>query len=227
MGILRSVWARWPRPRGRPGPAAAGPALSWIGDERIAISGVPPAWAVARLAEQGVTHVVNCRPRAQVRRYGDLAAEQAAFGPGQVAHAPMRDHGRRQRPAAWAAAAFFAVRVLENQPQSAVLIHCSAGRRRSAMLAHAVRLHGHDRTRAAALVLTYRTEAELVPGLCAERRAVARHSGPVTSATAMLGLSTRIGAHTRYGAAVSGRRDATHVAPRGLICALPRTRRNC
>jgi hypothetical protein len=32
------------------------------------------------------------------------------------------------------------------------------------MLAHAVlRLRGHDRTRAAALVLTYRTEAVLVP----------------------------------------------------------------
>jgi protein-tyrosine phosphatase len=164
MGILRGVRARWPRPRGRPGPDAVGPALSWIGDERIAISGVPSAWAVPGLAEQGVTHVVNCRPRAQVRRYGDLAAEQAAFGPEQVAHAPMRDHGRRQRPEVWAAAAFFAVRVLEDQPQSAVLIHCSAGRRRSAMLAYAVlRLRGHDRARAAALVLRYRTEAQLVP----------------------------------------------------------------
>src|SRR5580704_4114547 len=50
------------------------------------------------------------------------------------------------------------------QPQAGVLIHCTAGRRRSAMLAYAVlRLRGHDRTRAAALVLTYRTEAQLVP----------------------------------------------------------------
>ena len=145
------------------GPDATGPALSWIGDERIAISGVPPAWAVARLAERGVTHVVNCRPRAQVRRYGDLAAEQAAFGPGQVAHAPMQDHGRRRRPAVWVAAACFAVRVLADQPQAGVLIHCSAGRRRSAMLAYAVlRLRGHDRARAAALVLRYRAEAQLV-----------------------------------------------------------------
>ena len=105
MDVLRSVRARRPRPREVPGPAAASPALSWIGEERIAISGVPPARTVARLAEQGVTHVVNCRPQAQVRWSGDLAAEQAAFGAGRVAHAPMQDHGLRQRPAVWAAAA--------------------------------------------------------------------------------------------------------------------------
>jgi len=164
MAVLRSGRAGRPRPRGAPGPGAAGPALSWIGDERIAISGVPSARAVAGLAGQGVTHVVNCRPRAQVRLRGDLAAERAAFGPGRVAHAPMRDHGRRQRPAVWAAAACFAARVLEDQPRAGVLIHCTAGRRRSAMLAYAVlRLRGHDPARAAALVLRYRPQAMLVP----------------------------------------------------------------
>ncbi|MGH3257069.1 MAG: hypothetical protein ACRDOU_17015 [Streptosporangiaceae bacterium] len=152
------------RPRGVPGPDAASPRLSWIGAERIAISGVPLVQTVASLAEQGVTHVVNCRPRAQVRWSGDLAAERAAFGPGRVAHAPMQDHGLRQRPAVWAAAACFAARVLEDQPQAGVLIHCTAGRRRAAMLAYAVlRLRGHDRAGAAALVLRYRTEAQLVP----------------------------------------------------------------
>jgi len=66
----------------------------------------------------------------------------------------MQDHGLRQPPAAWAAAACFAARVLEEQPQAGVLIHCTAGRRRSVMLAYAVlRLRGHDRTRAAALLL--------------------------------------------------------------------------
>jgi protein-tyrosine phosphatase len=95
---------------------------------------------------------------------GDLAAERAAFGPGRVAHAPMQDHGLRQRPAVWAAAACFAARVLEDQPQAGVLIHCTAGRRRSAMVAYAVlRLRGHDPARAAALVLSYRTQAVLVP----------------------------------------------------------------
>jgi protein-tyrosine phosphatase len=164
MDVLRSVRAARPRPRAVPGPAAASPALSWIGDERIAISGVPPARTVARLAEQGVTHVVNCRPRADVWWAGDLAAERTAFGPGRIAHAPMQDHGLRQRPAAWAAAACFAAQVLDDQPQAGVLIHCTAGRRRSAMLAYAVlRLRGHDRTRAAALILRYRTGAELVP----------------------------------------------------------------
>jgi len=76
----------------------------------------------------------------------------------------MQDHGLRQRPEVWAAAARFAARVLDDQPQAGVLIHCTAGRRRSAMLAYAVlRLRGYDRTRAAALVLGYRTEAVLVP----------------------------------------------------------------
>ena len=164
MGVLRSVRAGQWRSREVPGPAAVGLSLSWIGDERIAVSGVPSAQMVARLAEQGVTHVVNCRPQAQVRWSGDLAAERAAVGPGRVVHAPMQDHGLRQRPAVWAAAACFAARVLDEQPQAGVLIPCSAGRRRSAMLAYAVlRLRGHDRTRAAALVLTYRAQAQLVP----------------------------------------------------------------
>lgn len=141
-----------------------GPVLSWVGDERIAISAVPPIWLVARLNEQGVTHVVNCRSRIQVRWAGDLAAEQEAFGSGRVAHAPMRDHGQRQRPSQWSAAACFAAEVLAEQQQARVLIHCTAGRRRSAMLTYAVlRLRGHAPARARALVLNYRTQAELVP----------------------------------------------------------------
>jgi protein-tyrosine phosphatase len=157
--------ARGLRPRMRlPGPDAASPALNWIGGERIAIGGVPSARLVGRLAEQGVTHIVNCRSRQQVRWSGDLAAERAAFGPGRVAHAPMQDHGLRQRPAVWSAAACFAAQVLTEQQQAGVLIHCSAGRRRSPMLAYAVlRLRGHAPGHAAALVLSYRTEAELVP----------------------------------------------------------------
>ena len=113
MDLLRGLRVHRPRPRGMPGPDAASAALSWIGSERIAISGVPSPRAVARLAEQGVTHVVNCRPRAPVRWSGDLAAERAAFGPGRVAHAPMQDHGRPQRPAVWAAAL-----VLRYRPQA-------------------------------------------------------------------------------------------------------------
>jgi len=164
MDVLRSVRAGRPRLRGGSGPAAASAALDWIGDERIAIGGVPPAAGVAGLAEQGVTHVVNCRPRADVWWAGDLAAERVAFGLGRVAHAPMQDHGLRQRPAVWAAPACFATRVLNDQPQAGVLIHCTAGRHRSVMLAYAVlRLRGHESTGAAALVLRYRTGAELVP----------------------------------------------------------------
>ncbi|HEY2279747.1 MAG TPA: protein-tyrosine phosphatase family protein [Streptosporangiaceae bacterium] len=164
MNVLRNVRAGWSYAHVSPRPDAAAPALSWIGDERIAISGVPSTAAVAHLAAQGVTHVVNCRPRLDVWWAGDLAAERAAFGPAQVAHAPMQDWGLRQRPALWAPAVRFAVRVLDQQPQAAVLIHCTAGMHRSVMVAYAVlRLRGHDRPQAADLVLHYRTQAELVP----------------------------------------------------------------
>ena len=93
--------ARGPAAPARDAPAGCRrPALSWIGDERIAVSGVPSARAVAGLAGRGVTHVVNCRPRALVRWSGDLAAERAAFGPERVADAPMRitAGGSRPRP---------------------------------------------------------------------------------------------------------------------------------
>ena len=137
--------------------------LSWVGGERIAISGMPPRRAVPRLAEQGVTHVVNCRARSQVKLSGDLTAEREAF-PGRVVHAPMWDLGQRQRPRLWAEAVAFAARALAEDPQARVLIHCHWGERRSAMLAYAVlRLRGHDVESASGLVLTYRPQAKLVP----------------------------------------------------------------
>jgi hypothetical protein len=164
MDVLRSLRARRPCPRGTPGPGAVGPVLSWIGDERIAISGVPPPRAVAGLAGQG----------------RDAGRQLPATGAGAVsgrtggracglrprAGRARADAGSRPAAAArrWAAAACFAARVLEDQPQAGVLIHCTAGRRRSAMVAYAVlRLRGHDPARAAALVLSYRTQAILVP----------------------------------------------------------------
>ncbi len=164
MNVPRISFADMTRPRWAPEPDAASPTLNWIGDERIAISGVPAAGVVPSLAEQGVTHVVNCRTRTQVLWAGDLAAERTTFGPGRVRHAPMADHGRRQRPATWAAAASFATQVLNDQPEAGVLIHCTAGRRRSTMVSYAVlRLRGHDRAQAEALVLRYRIEAQMVP----------------------------------------------------------------
>jgi protein-tyrosine phosphatase len=163
MHVLRSVRTGGLRLRTMAGPGGR-PVLNWIGDERIAVSGVPSALVLADLSEQGVTHVVNCRPRLDVWWTGDLAAERAAFGAERVAHAPMQDHGLRQRPAAWAPATVFAVRVLDEQPGAGVLIHCTAGRHRSVMVAYAVlRLRGHDRQQAAELVLRYRPEAELLP----------------------------------------------------------------
>jgi predicted protein tyrosine phosphatase len=138
--------------------------LSWLGGERIAISGLPPRRTVHRLAEHGVTHVVNCRARPQVMMSGDLSAERAVLGDGKVIHAPMWDLGQRQRPDLWASAVAFAARALADDPQARVLIHCHWGRRRSAMVAYAVlRMRGHAPEDAAALVLRYRPQAELVP----------------------------------------------------------------
>jgi hypothetical protein len=137
--------------------------LSWVGGERIAISGLPTKRAVPGLAKQGVTHVVNCRARPQVKLSGDLSAERAAF-PGRVMHAPMWDLGQRQRPGLWAEAAAFAARALAEDPHARVLIPFHWGKRRSAMLAYAVlRLRGHAQDTAASLVLTYRPQAQLVP----------------------------------------------------------------
>jgi protein-tyrosine phosphatase len=137
--------------------------LSWVGGERIAISGLPAKRSVPGLAEQGVTHVVNCRAKPQVKMSGDLSAERAAF-PGRVMHAPMWDLGQRQQPRLWAEAAAFAARALAEDPQARVLIHCHWGKRRSAMIAYAVlRLRGHAQDTAASLVLTHRPQAQLVP----------------------------------------------------------------
>ena len=162
---VRAARSRMGRRR-RPGRGSSpdGPVLSWVGDERIAISAVPRPAAMAGLAGQGVTHVVNCRPRLDVWWGGDLAAERTAFGADRVVHAAMQDHRRRQRPATWAAAARFAARVLDTEPDAKVLIHCTAGMHRSVMVAYAVlRLRGHDRDEAARLVLRYRPRAELLP----------------------------------------------------------------
>ena len=110
-------------------------------------------------AERACTRTSAWGARARCRRSG----AELVRGAGGRAGGLRRRAGRARadagsRPAAAVRGAggggvFFAARVLEDQPQAAVLIHCTAGRRRSAMLACAVlRLRGHDRTRAAALV---------------------------------------------------------------------------
>jgi protein-tyrosine phosphatase len=137
--------------------------LTWIGDQRIAVGSLPTGASLPRLPAEGVTHVVNCRARPQTWVSQDLAVERSTFGSTAVVHAPMWDFGRRQDWARWSAAAVFAARTLEDEPEARVLIHCQQGRRRSVMLAYAVlRLRGHDAATAAALILDHRREAELV-----------------------------------------------------------------
>jgi protein-tyrosine phosphatase len=138
--------------------------LSWLGHERVAIGCLPTATTMQALAEQGVTHVVNCRSLAQTFFSQDLALEREVLGAHRVAHAPMWDHGGPQSPHLWAVAAAFAAAALGTDPNARVLIHCQQGRRRSAMVAYAVlRLRGHSGGAAAALIAQYRVESELVP----------------------------------------------------------------
>ncbi|GAA4445399.1 protein-tyrosine phosphatase family protein [Phytohabitans houttuyneae] len=137
--------------------------LSWIGEERIAVGNLPLATALPELPAQGVTHVVNCRSRAQIWLSRDLAAERAVFGPGRVVHVPLLDFGQPQRPRLWSAAAHFAAGVLDGDPDARLLIHCHQGRRRSVMLAYAVlRLRGHSATAATELITGHRAEAVMV-----------------------------------------------------------------
>ena len=116
------------------------------------------------LRADGVTHLVNCRAKLQTLISQDLWMAQRTFGSERVVHAPMWDNGKPQDPESWAAAAIFAVRALESDPDAKVLIHCQQGRRRSAMVAYAaLRLRGRDVTEAARTVLTDRPVARIVP----------------------------------------------------------------
>lgn len=145
------------------GPRRGCTGYSWLGEERIAIGGVPVGEAVWRLRDEGVTHVVNCRAGLQHRISQDLWAERVALGAQNVIDAPMWDHGREQPVSAWAPAILFAARALED-PDAGVLIHCQQGRRRSAMVAYGVlRVRGHDAQDASRLVLEHRPQAHLVP----------------------------------------------------------------
>jgi len=146
------------------GPGTRTTPWTWLGDERIAVGNLPTPETLPRLANhEGVTHVVNCRARAQTAFSGDLDMERATFGADHVAHAPMWDHGRPQHPEAWAEAAEFAARALDD-PGAKVLIHCQRGRRRSVLVAYAaLRLRGHSPEGAARIVLSHRKEAHLVP----------------------------------------------------------------
>src|SRR5262245_45763812 len=87
------------------GPSRSTTALSWIGDERVAIGNLPTAGSLSRLTDEGVTHLVNCRSRAQTWLSQDLAMERNLLGPDRVAHAPMWDNGRPKSPGRFADAA--------------------------------------------------------------------------------------------------------------------------
>ncbi|MBO0869881.1 MAG: dual specificity protein phosphatase family protein [Micromonosporaceae bacterium] len=155
--------------------------LSWIGPERLVIGGVPSAATLAGLAEQGVTHVVNCRASVQTWYTRDLAAEHALFGTSRVVHAPMWDHGLPQRRRLWSAAACFAAEALADDPAARVLVHCQAGRRRSVMMAYAVlRLRGHSAASATGLIRAHHPPAEFVPAyLSSVDRWLAAGAAPV------------------------------------------------
>src|SRR5262245_36286639 len=144
------------------GPSPSTTWLSWIGDERLAVGNLPTPQTLARLPGEGVTHVVNCRFRAQTWLSQDLAMERSVFTPARVMHAPMWDNGRPKEPERFERAVLFAVAALRESPSNRVLVHCQQGRRRSVMVAYAVlRLGGHDPEESARLIAIHRRESEL------------------------------------------------------------------
>jgi protein-tyrosine phosphatase len=145
----------------RPGPSLT--PFTWIGDTRVAVGAMPLPETLQSLVDAGVTHVVNCRAKAQTIFSGDLAIERDTFGVDHVACAPMWDHGRPQSPVRFGAGARFAAAALAD-PNARVLIHCQKGRRRSVLVAYgALRLRGIAGDEAARLILEHRKEARVVP----------------------------------------------------------------
>ena len=137
--------------------------MSWIGDQRIAVGGMPTAVTLPSLTQNGITHIVNCRSTAQTWISQNLAAERALLGPSRVVHAPMWDSGNYQPPRLWSTAVLFAAEVLSDDPTAHVLIHCHQGRSRSVMLTYAVlRLRGHSPDQASQLISRHRVEARIV-----------------------------------------------------------------
>jgi protein-tyrosine phosphatase len=161
MGDWRNRYYRYSTRLYRPNRRAA--RLSWIGDERIAVGNLPTAVDLIALPAQGITHVVNCRSRAQTWVSQDLAVERALFGRDHVVHVPLLDFGQPQHPRLWSAAVHFAADVLTDDPAARVLIHCHQGRRRSIMLTYAVlRLRGRTPDEATELIARHRVEAVMV-----------------------------------------------------------------
>ncbi len=146
------------------GPGTRTRPWTWIADERIAVGSIPTPASLLVLAREGVTHVVNCRARAQTTFSQDLSAECLLFGDDHVEEAPMWDHGRHQPPKKWAQAALQAATWLDADPHARVLIHCQRGRRRSMLVAYAVlRLRGRPPEVAARDLLQFRHEGRIVP----------------------------------------------------------------
>ena len=81
------------------GPNPRNTSLSWIGDQRLAVSCLPTAATLPTLTDNGITHIVNCRSVAQTWISQDLAVERALLGASRVVHAPMWDSGFPSRPA--------------------------------------------------------------------------------------------------------------------------------
>jgi protein-tyrosine phosphatase len=145
------------------GPGGA-PPLRWLADTRLAIGAVPTAGTVQNLAEDGVTHIVNCRATVQTWLSQDLAVERALLGPGNVVHAPLWDFGRPQPPRRWSRAVLYAADVIADTPSAGVLVHCQHGRHRSAMIAYAVpRVLGHAPGDADALIRAHHPDAQPLP----------------------------------------------------------------
>lgn len=147
------------------GPAAYTRGFSWVpAFPRMAIGALPVGREADDLPTHGITHVINCRKHFQNQVSQDLWIERDVLGAERVAHADMWDNGLAQEAGSWAQAALFGARVLADDPEARLLVHCQQGRRRSVFVAYAIlRLHGFSESDAAAAVLDARPFGHLVP----------------------------------------------------------------
>ncbi len=162
----------------RPIPVTRG--FTWIGDERLAIGSLPIGDDLMRLADAGVTDVVNCRHAYQTYFSQDLWAERELFGSEHVVLAPMWDNGRPKQPRDFAHAVRFGAERLDADPGARLYVHCQQGRRRSAFVAYGVlRLRGRSSEEASRLILTHRPVTRIVPAYRASVEAWLDAGAPV------------------------------------------------
>lgn len=134
----------------------------WVLDRLAVGNGVNTRAEVARLAREGITHVIDCRsdpaPRSLYAKSGVL-----------VMSASTDDDGQRKGSNWFAAPVFYAMVVLR-RPSTKILVHCHAGINRGPSMAYAImRAAGYDRTQALSMIRMARPIARIAYSQDADR----------------------------------------------------------